>query len=141
MKGPFWTPFRRKLLISYPAAVMVGIAAGAVFWASRGGAELRALHEQVVHQAVARAGDLAFRFGTAEHARALLSKVPVEGAEPALMMAQIELAVLDGEHLDGAKSTKHLELAARACPGFDKPSCDVESLRGLAKRLAEKRRD
>jgi hypothetical protein len=141
VKTPFWTVFRVRLLISHLVAVLLGLAAGTLFWASKG-RELRIMNTDYAHGIVEQAGSLAFRFGPAEQARALLSRLPSEGFElnPAsMMLAQVRLAVLAGEQVSSSNATPHLDRAVAACRRFSKEPCDLESMRGFAQRVAKQR--
>jgi hypothetical protein len=141
VKASFWTAGRRKLLFTHAAALGLGLVAALVFWLVEG-RSLREVNAGFVQRALERASELAFRFGKPEHARALLEKLPVEAAEPDpanVMMAELRLAVLSGEHLEPPRATTHLERAAVACSRFSKDPCDRPTLLAFAKRVAEQR--
>jgi hypothetical protein len=143
VKKPFWTVFRVRLLISHLVAVLLGLAAGTLFWANSG-RELRLVNTDYAHGIVAQAGSLAFHFGPAEQARALLSQLPSDGFElnPAsVMLAQVRLAVLAGEQLDSANATTHLDRAVAACARFSKDPCNLETMRAFARRVEKQRPD
>lgn len=141
MKAPFTPVVRRRLLISHLAVLLFGLGLGGIFWRTNG-VRLRAEHEAAAAGTLARAAALAFGFGTPEHARELLGKLPAAplGADfdaASVMLAQTRLAVLAGEHLDGAKTKAHLERAAAACSELGKGPCELEQIRRLAQRLSE----
>ena len=141
MKTRFWTVFRIRLLISHLVVVLLGLVAGTIFWVSKG-REVRLVNTDYAHAIVEQAGSLAFRFAPAEQARGLLRQLPSEGFElnPAsVMLAQVRLAVLAGEHLDSSSVTTHLDRAVAACARFSKAPCNLESMRGFAQRVATQR--
>ena len=143
MKKPFWTVFRVRLVISHLVAVVLGLVAGTLFWASTG-RELRIVNTDYAHGIVAQAGALAFHFGPAEQARELLKQLPSDGfaLNPAsVMLAQVRLAVLAGEQLDSANATTHLDRAVAACARFSKDPCNLETMRAFARRVAKQRPD
>jgi hypothetical protein len=143
VKKPFWTLFRVRLLISHLVAVLLGLAAGTLFWATKG-RELRIVNTDYAYGSLAQAGALAFHFGPAEQARGLLSQLPSDGfaLNPAsVMLAQVRLAVLSGEQLDSANATTHLDRAVAACARFSKDPCNLETMRGFARRVAKQRPD
>jgi hypothetical protein len=130
-------------LISHLVAVLLALAAGTLFWATRG-RDLRIANTDYANGIVAQAGALAFQFGPAEQARGLLSQLPSEGfaLDPAsVMLAQVRLAVLAGEQLDAANATTHLDRAVAACARFSKEPCNLETMRAFARRVAKQRPD
>ena len=113
---------------------------------------LYANHERPTVQAMLRAtarkpvldaAHLAYRFGTAAHARAALGslvKIPAtnELEWGDVMLSELKLALLDGE-LRGSARAPHLEAARTACRHLKGRDCAPEELRAAAMRLVHKR--
>jgi hypothetical protein len=84
------------------------------------------------------AAELAFRFGTLEHAKILVADRPAEPFE--VTTNQLRLAALDGEHLQPSPGP-HLLAALASCERAAKCPCSLDKFRQQAASLAKMRRE
>jgi hypothetical protein len=83
---------------------------------------------------------LAYNYGTAEHARVLLSDMPLSEAGDRIhwsdaMLNELRLAILDGEIDPGSAADTHLQAALVACQKMGMRDCSIEKLREAAPRF------
>jgi hypothetical protein len=130
-----------KLVASYSLMVLLAWPLGGLVWSTKRGV-VPSLLEGIGQRPQFDAAHLAFRFGTVDHARTLLSHLPPSSdpffASVEAMKTELQLAALDGEHLGEAKAAPHLNAAAAACARF-RSDCALEPLQELAKKLANQR--
>jgi hypothetical protein len=133
-----------RLIASHAVVTVLGVGAGYAYWTTTR-ESTRSLHAVIARTPILNAAELAFRFGTAEHARRLLNHV--RGTPPEtdlewgdLMLTELKLAVVDGEHEQSQSApAPHLAAARDACVRFRNSSCDQESLREFAGKLSKQR--
>jgi hypothetical protein len=133
-----WIP----LFVSHTVAGLLGVAAGAAY-TSKMRPSTTAL-QALARRPVLDAAHIAFRFGSAEHSRATLESLLTFPAASDLdwgdaMMAELRLAVLDGELAPGGKRSPRLDAARAACRRLRESDCAPEQLRALAAKLAQHR--
>ena len=142
MQRRWWRAPPALLAASHALAVLLAWTAGSVYFGITRGS-IQASIDNISRQPRADAANLAFRFGSAEHARILLSNMPpiTSGnaiASADLMLTELRLAALENEHLEHTNPAPHLEAAANACASFQ-PNCDLTQLRAMATKLANQR--
>jgi len=124
------------LVGTHALALLVGMGVG--YWRGEPRvAETRSAIEALAERPLVEAADLAFRFGTLEHARALHTGLR-EGDTLSVYFSELKLAFLDREHVGGASKDTHLVRAAAACKRFGMRRCDIEHVRRSAGKLAER---
>jgi hypothetical protein len=139
----------RRWAGSQVAAALCGLAiAHGIWW--RNGPGMQSVLDAITRQPLSNAADLAFRFGSEEHARALLFELKrtpgnVELGELDDMIIELRLGVLAAEHASGLdQPTPHLEAAVAACsqarrtgdPDHGTANCDPARLREMMGKLA-----
>jgi hypothetical protein len=133
-----------RLTFSHALVLIVAILAGNTYWSSQ-----RSITESLIstfaHQPLADASNLAFRFGTSEHATILLEELSHVPSDPALaagdeMATQLHLAALTGEYQTDAPDSPHIKSASVACQRFRTSNCDPVRMKELATRFAQQLR-
>ncbi len=142
MKGRWWQSRPALLAASHALVVLLGWTAGSAYFGITRGS-VQAAIDSIARRPRANAAYLAFRFGSADQARILLRHVPPVTSDNAvasadLMLTELRLAVLDGEHVEGTNPTPHLTAAANACTRFQS-SCELTQLRVMATKIATQR--
>ena len=141
MNRGWWLSTPAKLVVSYSLVVLLAWPMGGLFWSTKRGF-VQGVTEGIARRPRADAAYLAFRFGTVDHARTLLSHLPPSSNPVAAsvdsMNTELRLAALDGEHLGESKTAPHLSAAAAACARF-RSDCALAPLRELAKKFATQR--
>jgi hypothetical protein len=140
------TPLGR-LTLSLAAALVMGVLAGNVYWDSRLRSATETTISMLSRQPLSDASKLAYRFGSAEHARILVEELrraaPSSSDTAAIdeMVAQLHLATLRGEHEADAADSSHITSASAACLRFRPANCDPASMKKLAAKFAQRRRN
>lgn len=118
---------------------------GNTYWNSHRSAT-ESLISMLARKPLVDASNLAFRFGSREHARILCDELRHTPSEPATaagdeMVAQLKLAVLNGEYRTDAPESSHIKSASVACQRFRSSNCEPRRMRELAAKLALQRRE
>jgi hypothetical protein len=134
-----------RLTLSHSAALMLAMLAGNAYWSSHRSATESTI-SMFARQPLADASSLAYRFGSAEHARILVEELRHAPSYSGMaagdeMAAQLRLAALDGEHQTDARDSPHISLASAACLRFRPSNCDAASMKRLATKFAQQRRN
>lgn len=141
-EGRWWQRPLALLAASHAVVVLLGWTAGSAYFGITRGS-VQATINGIARQPRANAASLTFRFGSADQARVLLGAVPLVTSDSTiasadLMLTELRLAVLEGEHVEGTHPTPHLAAAADACARFQ-PNCELAELRAMATKLANQR--
>jgi hypothetical protein len=126
------------LSATHAFVLLLGIAAGFAY-DIRQRDRLATLLAHLGRMPRVEAADVAYRFGTAEHARALLSALPDDGDAMNTYFRELRLAAVDGEHIAGSTRQAHLVRARAACQRLRFKSCDLEKIRMSAEHAAQYR--
>src|SRR4051812_43781118 len=130
------------IAVSHLIALGLGLAAENFYWASHR-SSTQTMVDSVTRRPLESASDLAFRFGSAKDAKALLQalqRAPADNFADADDFAiELRLAVLDGEQETSAPSSPHIQAASKACQRFRTSNCDQPRLRRLVARFAQQR--
>jgi hypothetical protein len=134
-----------RLVLSHAAVLGLAILAGNAYWTSHRSAT-ESLISMLARQPLADASNLAFRFGSPEHARILVDELRHDRSDPATvagdeMVAQLYLAALNGEYQTDALDSPHTKSASVACQRFRSSNCDLRRMKELAAKFALQRRD
>jgi hypothetical protein len=134
-----------RLTFSHAAVLILAMLAGNTYWNSH-----RSATDSIIstfsRQPLGDAANLAYRFGSAEHARILLEEVRHAPSYPDMaagdeMAAQLQLAALDGEYQADTSDSPHIRSASVACLRFRPSNCDPASMKKLAAKFAQQRQN
>jgi hypothetical protein len=133
-----------RLFVSHAVIAGLGVGAG-VAYATKSSTATQGFLDGFKRRPLLDAANVAYRFGSSEHARATLEsllKLPKTSTQAwgDAMTAELRLAVLDREIAEGAKGSPHLDAARSACRRFRGSDCAPEKLQALATALAQERR-
>ena len=143
MKSPWSYASLGRIFLSHALALLVGILAGNAYWnAHRAATEL--LVSAITRKPLTDAANLAFRFGSTEHARVMLEELQHAPAAATFvsqeeMFIELRLAALNGEDQTTVADTPHIKSASVACKRFRTSDCDPVRLQALAAKLAQER--
>jgi hypothetical protein len=131
--------------LSHGAVLILAMLAGNTYWNSHRSAT-DSIISMFSRQPLADASNLAYRFGSAEHARILLEELRRAPPYPDMaagdeMTAELHFAALDGEYQSEAPDSPHIKSASVACLRFRTSSCDRASMKKLAAKFAQQRRN
>jgi hypothetical protein len=144
MNARQWLSSPARLVASHALTILLAVGAGWVYWGTTRDAT-QSFIDTIALAPRFDAANLAFRFGSADHARGLLNTLPMNpGGDPIAwgdrMMTEVRLAVLDQEHSKHATSTPHLSAARDACSRSGRVSCREDEVLELARRIANQRK-
>ena len=117
--------------------------AGSAYWnAHRSSTE--SIVSAVTRKPLADAANLAFRFGSIDHARVLLEELQRAPSDATFvsqeeMFNALRLAALNGEHQTTVADSPHIRSASLACRRFRSSDCDPARLQALAAKFAQER--
>ena len=143
MKSPWSYGSLGRIFSSHALVLAVAMLAGSAYWnAHRASREL--LVSAIARKPLADAANLAFRFGSTDHARVLLEelqRVPSDAsfASQEEMFIELRLAALNDEYRTTVVDSPHIRSALKACKRFRTSNCDPVRLRALAAKFAEER--
>lgn len=134
-----------RLSLSHALVLVLGILAGNTYWNSHR-STTESLISAFARQPLSEASNLAFRFGSPEHAQILLEELGHVPSDPAFasadeMATQLHLAALTGEYQTDAPVSSRIKSASAACKRFRSSNCDLASMKELAARFAQQRRN
>ena len=132
-----------RLSVSHVLAGLLGVAAGYVY-TTKVSTSTEVVLQGYKRRPLLDAANVAFRFGSPDHARATLESLlrirPSNELEWGdTMMAELRLAILDRELAAGSQRSPHLDAARAACRRVGRSDCAAEDLRALAAKLAHQR--
>jgi hypothetical protein len=132
-------------MLSHAAVLVLGMLAGTIYWSSHR-STTDSLISMLARKPLADASNVAFRFGSPDHARILLNELLHAPSEPATaardeMVAQLHLAALSGEYQTDAPNLAHIEAASLACQRSRSSNCEPKRMKELAAKFALQRRD
>lgn len=143
-----WKRRLKALARSHVAAALLGLVIAHVVW-WRMAPGMQAVLDGITRWPLGQAAQLAFRFGSEQHARAVLNHLKVAPRSEELgplddMVIELRLGALAGEHETADAPTSHLEAAKRFCAKAGQtldrpPTCTPAKLRQLMTKLAEQR--
>jgi hypothetical protein len=123
---------RAALVTSHLCAAALGVAGGYA-WDLHLGRVANDLTGAIARSPLSMAADLAFRFGTPEHARILVSQIPISASDDLfhwgdLFVRDLRLVVLCREMRDTRCAADYLASAADACRHLLKKNCSLDYL-------------
>jgi hypothetical protein len=138
-----WRNTAARLLVSHAVAGVLCVAAGFAYTTLS--TPTHTVLQGFKRRPLLDAANVAFQFGSPEHARATLENLLRSRASNELewgdtMMAELKLAILDREHAPGSPRSPHLDAARTACRRLRGSGCTPEELRALAAKLAHQRK-
>jgi hypothetical protein len=134
-----------RLALSHTLVLILAVLAGNTYWKSHR-STTESLISTFAQQPLFEASNLAFRFGSPEHARILLEELRHVPSDPAFaagdeMAAHLHLAALTGEYKTDAPDPSHIKSASAACKRFRTSYCEPARMKELAARFAQQRRN
>ena len=143
MKSPWSYGSLGRIFLSHTLVLVVAMFAGSAYWSAHG-ASRELIASAVTRKPLADAANLAFRFGSTEHARVLLEELQRAPSDAAFvsqeeMFTELRLAALNGEYRTTVVDSPHIRSASMACRRFRTSDCDPVRLRALAAKFAEER--
>lgn len=143
MKPPWLYGSLGRIFLSHALAVVVAILAGSAYGnANRASREL--IVSAIARKPLTDAANLAFRFGSTDHARVLLEELQRAPSDATFvsqeeMLTELRLAALNGEYRMTVVDSPHIRSASMACRRFRTSECDPVRLQALAAKFAEER--
>ena len=143
MKSPWPYGSLGRIFLSHALALVVAMLAASAYWnAHRASREL--IVSAITRKPLTDAANLAFRFGSTEHARVLLEELQRVPSDATLvsqeeMFTELRLAALNGEYRTNVVDSPHIRYASIACRRFRTSDCDPVRLQALAAKFAEGR--
>jgi hypothetical protein len=140
----WWSSVPARLVLSHALALLLAVGAGLAYGKSRP-ASNQSFVIGIAQQPLTNAADLAFQFGSVEHARIVLEERERTPSESSLavgdtMVFELRLAVLNGEPQNATGDAPHLTAASVACKRFRDSSCERADMIKLAAKFAAQRR-
>lgn len=143
-----WKCRLTALARSHIAAALLGLViAHGIWWRIAPG--MQRVVDGITRWPLGQAAQLAFRFGSEQHARAVLNHLKVAPRDDVLgplddMVIELRLGALAGEHETVGVPTPHLDTAQRFCAEAAQtlarpPTCEPTRLHARMAKLAEQR--
>jgi hypothetical protein len=145
MTRGWWSSLPARLVLSHAVALLLATAAGFAY-ANSQRASIQSIVSGIALQPLINATELAFQFGSREHATILLEELQRTQPETPLawestMVFELRLAALSGEHQGATGDAPHLTAASIACRRFRDSSCELGDMKQLASRFAAQRQN